>query len=31
VNRIVLAMGDRRGKLPVELLLSLKSRASSSR
>ncbi len=26
VNRIVVAMGDRRGKLPVELLLSLKSR-----
>src|ERR1700688_4740281 len=26
VNRIVIAMGDRRGKLPVELLLSLKSR-----
>jgi sugar transferase (PEP-CTERM system associated) len=25
VNRIVVAMGDRRGKLPVELLLSLKS------
>jgi sugar transferase (PEP-CTERM system associated) len=25
-NRIVVAMGDRRGKLPVELLLSLKSR-----
>ena len=26
VNRIIVAMGDRRGKLPVELLLSLKSR-----
>src|SRR5437879_3766183 len=26
VDRIVVAMGDRRGKLPVELLLSLKSR-----
>ena len=26
VNRIVVAMGDRRGRLPVELLLSLKSR-----
>jgi sugar transferase (PEP-CTERM system associated) len=26
VNRIVVTMGDRRGKLPVELLLSLKSR-----
>jgi sugar transferase (PEP-CTERM system associated) len=26
VNRIVIAMGDRRGKLPVGLLLSLKSR-----
>ena len=26
VNRVVIAMGDRRGKLPVELLLSLKSR-----
>jgi sugar transferase (PEP-CTERM system associated) len=26
VNRIVVAMGDRRGKLPVDLLLSLKSR-----
>ena len=25
VNRIIVAMGDRRGKLPVELLLSLKS------
>jgi len=25
VNRIVVAMGDRRGKLPVELLLSLKT------
>jgi sugar transferase (PEP-CTERM system associated) len=25
VNRIVVSMGDRRGKLPVELLLSLKS------
>jgi sugar transferase (PEP-CTERM system associated) len=25
VNRIVVAMGDRRGKMPVELLLSLKS------
>lgn len=26
VNRIIVAMGDRRGTLPVELLLSLKSR-----
>lgn len=26
INRIVVVMGDRRGKLPVELLLSLKSR-----
>ena len=26
VNRIVVAMGDRRGKLPLEFLLSLKSR-----
>lgn len=25
INRIIVAMGDRRGKLPVELLLSLKS------
>jgi sugar transferase (PEP-CTERM system associated) len=26
VNRIIITMGDRRGKMPVELLLSLKSR-----
>lgn len=26
INRIVVAMGDRRGKLPLDLLLSLKSR-----
>jgi sugar transferase (PEP-CTERM system associated) len=26
VNRVIVAMGDRRGKLPVELLLSLKGR-----
>lgn len=26
VNRVIVAMGDRRGKLPVRLLLSLKSR-----